>query len=250
MNTVSCMWSYIHSANFTLFHLAGMSSAIITLYTEVPECWQLCTVCFSTDVPRDLTFYSCPVLDDDTVGLCSEECSSDTDCKSYHKCCSNGCGHSCIDPIMIPFVPPPRSCPDYYEHALCDVQECTGSCADPRKLCCQNTCGSQVCTTGELPAFPCSATTSSLTGGALLGQYIPQCSDDGLFRSLQCSSHYCWCVDSQTGEPTSDMKENGHVNELECGGELSHTHTHTQYTHLNCWPRVSRFLCVQGRGIQ
>ena len=165
-------------------------------------------------------FFSCPVLEGDVVGICSEECSSDSDCNGGQKCCSNGCGHTCMDRIPIPFVAPSRECPDYYEHALCDVQECTDSCADPRKLCCQNTCRSQVCIDGDLPQSPCAATVNSLTGGALLGQYVPQCNEDnGTFKTLQCSSHYCWCVDSQSGEPTSDMKDSGDVGELDCTRE-------------------------------
>jgi hypothetical protein len=162
-------------------------------------------------------FFSCPVLEDDAVGICSEECSSDEDCNSDQKCCSNGCGHTCMDRVPLPFIPPPRHCPEEYESAVCDLQECTDSCDDHRQLCCQNSCGSRLCVDGELPQSPCTDTVNGLTGGVLLGQYIPQCNEEtGAFNGLQCSSHYCWCVDPRSGEPTTDMRESGHVGELEC----------------------------------
>ena len=41
------------------------------------------------------TFYSCPVVDSDVAGVCSEECSSHADCNGESRCCSNGCGHTC-----------------------------------------------------------------------------------------------------------------------------------------------------------
>ena len=55
-----------------------------------------------------LCFYSslvpkpgvCPTLAAGGVGLCAEFCSNDADCTADHKCCSNGCGHSCMPPGM------------------------------------------------------------------------------------------------------------------------------------------------------
>ncbi len=32
------------------------------------------------------------------VGICVEACSEDTSCAGDKKCCSNGCGHVCMDP--------------------------------------------------------------------------------------------------------------------------------------------------------
>lgn len=125
-----------------------------------------------------------------------------------------------MDRVTIPFIPPPRHCPEEDEHPVCDLQECTDSCDSHRQLCCQNTCGSRICVDGELPQSPCTDTVNGLTGGALLGQYVPQCNDQtGAFKNLQCRSHYCWCVDPQTGEPYSDMKESGNIGELECTRE-------------------------------
>ena len=31
------------------------------------------------------------------IGICVEECSSNADCKQGQTCCSNGCGHTCMD---------------------------------------------------------------------------------------------------------------------------------------------------------
>lgn len=190
----------------------------------IVDVYMYCMYIFPTDVHVQDTFtspfQSCPVLEDGTVGICSEECGSDSDCNSDQRCCSNGCGHTCMDTIPIPYIAPPRECPDDYEDVICDIQECTDSCEDPDKLCCQNSCGSSVCVKGELPPFPCTKTVNSLTGGALLGQYIPRCDvEDGTFHSLQCSSHYCWCVDEQSGKPTSDMREVGDIGDLDCSSE-------------------------------
>ena len=40
----------------------------------------------------------CPAVSDGVVGLCGEFCSNDYDCVGNQKCCSNGCGHTCVDP--------------------------------------------------------------------------------------------------------------------------------------------------------
>ena len=112
-------------------------------------------------------FYSCPPLRDDVAGICVEECSSDDDCQSSEKCCSNGCGHSCTRAVTIPHYNPPT-----------------------------NTPGSQAC---QLLLNQITRNTS------LIGAYVPQCNSDGSFSSVQChsSTGYCWCVNVQTGEAVS-----------------------------------------------
>ena len=40
---------------------------------------------------------TCPVVRG--AGICVEMCSSDSDCTQQQKCCSNGCGHVCMDVI-------------------------------------------------------------------------------------------------------------------------------------------------------
>ena len=34
------------------------------------------------------------------IGTCDEKCSSDDGCSNGQLCCSNGCGHDCMDPVM------------------------------------------------------------------------------------------------------------------------------------------------------
>ena len=40
----------------------------------------------------------CPRLEQGSVGTCYEECQNDGDCAGDSKCCSNGCGHVCMNP--------------------------------------------------------------------------------------------------------------------------------------------------------
>ena len=40
----------------------------------------------------------CPKMPDGTVGLCVEMCKDDSECGDQ-MCCSNGCGHMCMDPV-------------------------------------------------------------------------------------------------------------------------------------------------------
>jgi hypothetical protein len=40
---------------------------------------------------------SCPAVT--TVGVCVENCNSNSSCTGGQKCCFNGCGHVCIDPV-------------------------------------------------------------------------------------------------------------------------------------------------------
>ena len=39
---------------------------------------------------------TCPAVEDGGFGTCTEECEFDVDCPRGHKCCSNGCGHTCV----------------------------------------------------------------------------------------------------------------------------------------------------------
>lgn len=42
----------------------------------------------------------CPKVTGDQVGVCVEKCSSDDKCPEHQKCCSNGCGHLCMDAVI------------------------------------------------------------------------------------------------------------------------------------------------------
>ena len=33
-------------------------------------------------------------------GTCEERCSGDDECSDGQLCCSNGCGHACMDPVV------------------------------------------------------------------------------------------------------------------------------------------------------
>ena len=166
-------------------------------------------------------YYSCPVTEG-LAGICAEECSNDSDCNTPQKCCYNSCGHTCTDPTPIPYIAPPLECPDFSnEPVICDIRECNDStdCADGR-LCCQNPCGSLVCSPGSPPPYPCTATVNSMNG-ALLGGFVPKCGNgDGTFLALQCFSHYCWCVQSDTGVPVSNMVLSSEVGYLECSRKV------------------------------
>ena len=35
-----------------------------------------------------------------TPGICVDQCSDDDDCSDGQLCCSNGCGHVCLDPVL------------------------------------------------------------------------------------------------------------------------------------------------------
>ncbi|CAH1795177.1 unnamed protein product [Owenia fusiformis] len=35
----------------------------------------------------------------DKFGICIHECNDDRDCAGCKKCCSNGCGNQCVDPL-------------------------------------------------------------------------------------------------------------------------------------------------------
>jgi hypothetical protein len=43
----------------------------------------------------------CPYLIPATAGSCDYECRSDLNCKGTAKCCSNGCGTQCVEPLML-----------------------------------------------------------------------------------------------------------------------------------------------------
>uniref|UniRef100_A0A8C6UCQ9 WAP four-disulfide core domain 2 n=1 Tax=Neogobius melanostomus TaxID=47308 RepID=A0A8C6UCQ9_9GOBI len=71
------------------------------------------------------------------VGMCAEYCSSDSECKGALKCCSNGCGHECMEPYKVkrgrcPPPQPTQMCAEYCHH--------DGQCPEEQK-CCRTSCG-------------------------------------------------------------------------------------------------------------
>ncbi|XP_049425857.1 nidogen-2 isoform X10 [Epinephelus fuscoguttatus] len=56
-----------------------------------------------------------------------------------------------------------------------------------------------------------SVQTTSPEGYPILGAYVPQCDDDGQYRSLQChgSTGHCWCVDERGQERAGTRTPSG-----------------------------------------
>ncbi len=77
-------------------------------------------------------------------------------------------------------------------------------------LCCSTGCGT-LCKEGVTPTPLCPAVKSKAQSGGLLGAYIPQCEEDGMFSAVQCHEGSCWCVDTQTGQATSGASGPGVV---------------------------------------
>ncbi|XP_033641761.1 prestalk protein-like isoform X2 [Asterias rubens] len=151
---------------------------------------------------------SCPVLEDGMMGLCVESCSSDGECNNDMKCCSNGCGHTCVQPVK---VLKPGRCPAVITNYLgfC-VEECfnDNSCTDSMK-CCSNGCGHscqqpvKVIKPGTCPVFPQSD--------------IPPCKDE-CYDDGDCADSWKCCqlgCGHTCAKPlVQDLKQQQSVQEL------------------------------------
>ena len=151
---------------------------------------------------------SCPHVDDDTAGTCSEDCRSDNDCPSGQLCCSNGCGgHSCVSAERTPYYSPPNGsrCPlvDDNVAGTCEERCTNDSDCSGGEVCCSNGCG-HVCMP---PLSTCQAVLLTASNRSLIGSYQPQCDQDGNFSRVQChgSTGYCWCVDPESGKPVTEQ---------------------------------------------
>ena len=51
-------------------------------------------------VQHKLKSGQCPFLVPVSVDSCDNECATDDDCDSSLKCCSNGCGTQCVEPLI------------------------------------------------------------------------------------------------------------------------------------------------------
>lgn len=56
--------------------------------------------CNPTAIPPTFASLVCPLPG--FGGICTESCTSDGDCSTGQLCCSNGCGHACMDGIQVP----------------------------------------------------------------------------------------------------------------------------------------------------
>ena len=155
----------------------------------------------------------CPTVSADVAGVCEDSCSGDAECTDGgQKCCSNGCGHVCVTASAVPYYPPPRQCPEISDDMVgacviaCDNDS---DCGD--RLCCSNGCGGRDCSDGVSPSPLCPAVLEQVNSRPLIGAYVPQCEKDGRFSAVQChgSTGYCWCVDPETGQPTTAQFERG-----------------------------------------
>ena len=66
------------------------------IYSKDPHLitWQFCLYLIYTAKEGE-----CPAVSSGGVGICIQECSNDQECPDAKKCCSNGCGHICVDPV-------------------------------------------------------------------------------------------------------------------------------------------------------
>ena len=169
---------------------------------------------------------------------CDIECLVHSECTSPFKCCYNGCANSCVQPHRIPYIDistaSSKGCPGTSDVPCAKTQ---GSCRDEGfncgedEVCCDNDCSSAVCIPKE-DSTPCFAavnvalSAASNSSNGRLGAYRPLCTTEGYFREIQCHSHYCWCVESLTGRPTTDIVPFEQLNTLSCAGKYSGTRSY------------------------
>ncbi|KAL5463602.1 hypothetical protein EMCRGX_G032515 [Ephydatia muelleri] len=135
-----------------------------------------------------LAFFSCPAPQSEVVGTCDEQCDATSGCQRGQKCCSNGCGHACTSALLpIPYVAPQK---------------------------------------GAQSPF-CKDVHEQATSKGLLGGFVPQCDASGNFLTLQCHESSCWCVNPESGQPTSDMASGSAVDTLPCSGCYYNGTVHT-----------------------
>lgn len=102
----------------------------------------------------------CPAVGD-ALGPCEEHCTSDGDCEDWEMCCSNGCGHSCVESLDVPYYTPPMQCPQLLLpicnfHFACSSHD---ECDD--QYCCSTGCGA-MCMTGVEKTPACAAIKDSV----------------------------------------------------------------------------------------
>ncbi|XP_033109473.1 fibrillin-1-like isoform X4 [Anneissia japonica] len=167
---------------------------------------------------------SCPVVSGDTVGICVQMCDADSDCDGTKKCCSNGCGHACMEPVGLTHCQQRRK--DYISSGLiggflpnCNsdgsyiVSQCHGGtgfcfCVDQFGVIIEESrmdvrgveadC-SQYLPEAEIELTHCQQRQKEYYETGLLGGFSPRCNDDGSYKVSQCYIGFCFCVD-QFGE--------------------------------------------------
>ncbi|XP_022109246.1 prestalk protein-like [Acanthaster planci] len=112
-----------------------------------------CDVCICNDPPV-LHVGECPTSSGG-FGICTDLCTSDGNCEPHQKCCSNSCGHMCMDAVNIPVVHP-GSCPLGSLAEELSVGVCVDLCdgdedCDSDMKCCSNGCGQQCLKAVDVP---------------------------------------------------------------------------------------------------
>lgn len=126
---------------------------------------------------------SCPELTG--FGICIVECASDDDCSGNLKCCSNGCGLTCQQPLS---GQKPGKCPSPNPTGLttCAFQCKTDDDCSGTFKCCSHGCG----TTCQAPASDPKPGRCPIPTGA--GICVEECvTDDDCSEELKCCSNGC-----------------------------------------------------------
>lgn len=159
------------------------------------------------------SYYLCPRVDETIIeeSPCPAECYGDSQCSGDDSelnntlCCpTSNCGRQCMRGVSIPYHPQPPVCPELDSDIVGACTEFCSSdsdCSETNQICCSNGCGHGCVTVSPT----CRRILESRNGTFLIGEYRPQCDDDGMFTQIQChgSTGNCWCVRPETGEPVS-----------------------------------------------
>ncbi|XP_022787386.1 uncharacterized protein LOC111327458 [Stylophora pistillata] len=135
-------------------------------------------------------------------GPCVTTCGADEDCDGSKKCCSNGCGSWCLEPM----------CPPGQQHVDCSAQLCNyAGCPDkPQESlrCVVESCGKcsmkfinkttgQTVKCGPVETLCKRMLAATQQKPLLLGQYVPSCDASGHFNRVQLQEGYFFCVDDR-----------------------------------------------------
>lgn len=47
---------------------------------------------------------TCPAIPEGQIGACAEFCADDDSCPTGKMCCSNGCGHACMEAVPSKYI--------------------------------------------------------------------------------------------------------------------------------------------------
>ena len=145
----------------------------------------------------------CPVLSL-IPGACVAYCTINRDCPENTTCCPHGCGYACAKTIIVPYQTPPLICP-VESGILC--LECNNECSEAGEICCATKDCVYSCTKAVIPSPLCSYMREKASVSSKAEEYVPECKEDGSFLEQQCygSTGQCWCADSSSGKPTSEL---------------------------------------------